>query len=125
MGPKDRYHVNTSPVYYKKIDVEYMGITATDAMQCQISEEFEKTSEFIDNALKGEGMWLTPGLSERELSFWRNLCHLLHWKLSILTTSSAASDTNFIKLTKNPFRCEFNQITLLKLGPLKVTSNVC
>ena len=41
---------------------------------------------------------------EQEMSFWRNFRHWLQRKLSIMTTSGAAGDENFVKMTIFPIQ---------------------
>jgi hypothetical protein len=49
------YYVNTSPHYYSRFDIDYLGVPATDVINFDLSQYFEESAEFIDNALATGG----------------------------------------------------------------------
>ena len=68
-------------------------------------------------------IWYQPAnftdITEMEMmSFWWNFHHWLHWKLSKMTTSSAASDENFIKMMTFPFQGYPSMCTLHGSGAI-------
>ncbi|CAL1541514.1 unnamed protein product [Lymnaea stagnalis] len=52
---KDAYHVNTNHVMYNKKNIQFLGIEATDFINCDMSKYFYMASDFIENGLKGGG----------------------------------------------------------------------
>ncbi|XP_059144831.1 dual specificity protein phosphatase 3-like isoform X2 [Physella acuta] len=52
---KDAYHVNTNHVMYKKKDIEFLGIEATDFINCNLSKYFNTASNFIQEGVSGGG----------------------------------------------------------------------
>lgn len=51
-----RYHVNTNCVKYKKHNVSFLGIEATDFMNFDMSPFFQQAADFIEEGLK-DGMY--------------------------------------------------------------------
>lgn len=49
------YHVNGNNVLYHKVNIEYMGLEATDQMNFDLSIYFEKGANFIEKGLKSGG----------------------------------------------------------------------
>lgn len=48
---KSKFHVNTNFVMFKRVDIEYYGIKATDQMNFQLAPYFDKAVEFIQRGL--------------------------------------------------------------------------
>ena len=67
-GAKDQWHVNISPIYYKKLNISVLGIEATDTPKCQIHPNFEKATNFIANALESGGIVILTAV------FWETIC---------------------------------------------------
>ncbi|KAL4224481.1 hypothetical protein ACF0H5_015182 [Mactra antiquata] len=57
-GKDDGYHVHTNHVMYRKVNIEYLGIPATDMMSFNLSKYFQKSVDFIETALDGGGKCL-------------------------------------------------------------------
>lgn len=54
-GKDDGYHVHTNHVMYRPVNIEYLGIEATDISSFNLSKYFDKCNDFIDNALQNGG----------------------------------------------------------------------
>ncbi|XP_045175129.2 dual specificity protein phosphatase 3-like [Mercenaria mercenaria] len=54
-GKDDGYHVHTNHVMYRRVGMEYLGIPATDIMSFDLSKYFQKSADFIEDALAGGG----------------------------------------------------------------------
>lgn len=52
---KSNFHVNADDVMYNKVNIQYLGIEATDHMNFDLSVFFEKTTEFIEKGLSSGG----------------------------------------------------------------------
>ncbi|ESP04713.1 hypothetical protein LOTGIDRAFT_135743 [Lottia gigantea] len=52
---KTRYHVNSNHVMYRKYDIQFKGIEATDQMNFDLSLYFYSCAEFIHDALQKDG----------------------------------------------------------------------
>ncbi|VDI60200.1 dual specificity phosphatase 3 [Mytilus galloprovincialis] len=50
-----KYHVNGNDVMYHKVNIEYLGLEATDQMNFDLSIYFEKGADFIEKGLKSGG----------------------------------------------------------------------
>jgi len=55
VGQEPGYYVNTSPQYYRRVGIEFLGIPATDSISFNLSPYFEKAASFIDSALHTNG----------------------------------------------------------------------
>lgn len=49
---KTQYHVNTNHVMYKKRNIDFLGIEATDFMNFDLTPFFQKAADFIEEGLK-------------------------------------------------------------------------
>ncbi|XP_060557088.1 dual specificity protein phosphatase 3-like [Ruditapes philippinarum] len=54
-GKDDGYHVHTNHVMYRKVNIEYLGIPATDMMSFNLSKYFNKCADYIEDALSNGG----------------------------------------------------------------------
>lgn len=54
-GKDDGYHVHTNHVMYKKVEIEYLGIPASDFRTFNLSKYFQKCADYIDSALADGG----------------------------------------------------------------------
>jgi protein-tyrosine phosphatase len=54
-GKDDGYHVHTNHVMYRKVNMEYLGIPATDMMSFNLSKYFNKCADYIEDALSNGG----------------------------------------------------------------------
>ncbi|XP_050408295.1 dual specificity protein phosphatase 3 isoform X2 [Patella vulgata] len=52
---KTKYHVNSNHVMYRKYDIIFKGIEATDHMSFDLTPFFDSCAEFIHEALKNNG----------------------------------------------------------------------
>ena len=52
---KSNYHVNANHVMYRKVNIEYLGMEATDQMNFDLSVYFEKGADFIEKGLSSGG----------------------------------------------------------------------
>lgn len=52
---KSNYHVNANHVMYRKVNIEYLGIEATDQMNFDLSVYFQKGADFIEKGLNSGG----------------------------------------------------------------------
>ncbi|CAG2223779.1 DUSP3 [Mytilus edulis] len=50
-----KYHVNGNDVMYHKVNIEYLGLEATDQMNFDLSIYFEEGANFIEKGLKSGG----------------------------------------------------------------------
>ena len=53
---KSAYHVNTNHVMYRKRNISFLGIEATDFMNFDLSPFFQQAADFIEEGLK-DGMY--------------------------------------------------------------------
>ena len=53
---KSQFHVNTNFVMYKRSNIEFLGIEATDAIFQDLTKFFDKSIDFIDGALSSKGI---------------------------------------------------------------------
>ncbi|XP_065347793.1 uncharacterized protein LOC135944630 isoform X1 [Cloeon dipterum] len=51
-GQEPGYYVNTTAQYYRRADIEFLGVPATDSLSFDISQYFNDAAAFIDSALR-------------------------------------------------------------------------
>uniref|UniRef100_A0A0B7BA16 Dual specificity protein phosphatase n=2 Tax=Arion vulgaris TaxID=1028688 RepID=A0A0B7BA16_9EUPU len=64
---EDRFHVNTNSDTYKRANIQFLGIEATDFINCDLSKHFVLAADFIQSGLQGGGTAWTPALE----SYWK------------------------------------------------------
>lgn len=52
---KDLYHVNTNHVMYERANIHFLGIEATDFINCDLSKHFFSAADFIHAGVTSGG----------------------------------------------------------------------
>lgn len=55
---KGQFHVNTNHVMFKRVGIQFYGFEAMDMLNFQLTPFFEKSANFIEQALNEEGKLL-------------------------------------------------------------------
>jgi hypothetical protein len=53
---KDMFHVNTNHVMYNRANIKFLGIEATDFINCDLSKHFVSAADFIEEGIQSGGM---------------------------------------------------------------------